>query len=67
MRQVRRVLPEFFPRHGGGTFPFALTLLGIETESTDDVLHSVCDPELPDAGEVWGGGGCQEWRVAGSG
>jgi hypothetical protein len=20
-----------------------------------DVMHSVCDPELPEAGEVWGG------------
>jgi hypothetical protein len=29
--------------------------LGIEGESTDDVLHSVCYPELPDAGEVWNG------------
>ena len=32
VRRMRRVLPEFFPRHGGETFPFALTLLGIETE-----------------------------------
>jgi hypothetical protein len=24
-------------------------------ETLDDVLHSVCDPELPDAGEVWDG------------
>jgi hypothetical protein len=24
-------------------------------ETPDDVMHSVCDPELPDAGEVWGG------------
>ena len=23
-------------------------------ETQDDVMHSVCDPELPDAGEVWG-------------
>lgn len=29
--------------------------LGIEDESTDDVLHTVCNPELPDAGEIWGG------------
>jgi hypothetical protein len=29
--------------------------LGIEGEPSDDVLHNVCDPELPDAGEVWGG------------
>jgi hypothetical protein len=21
----------------------------------DDVMHRVCDPALPDAGEVWGG------------
>ena len=25
--------------------------LGVEGESTDDVLHSVCDPKLPDGGE----------------
>ena len=24
-------------------------------ETPDDVMHSVCDPELPDAGEVWDG------------
>ena len=29
--------------------------LGVEGESTDDVLHSVCDPELPNAGKVWDG------------
>jgi hypothetical protein len=29
--------------------------LGIESESTGDVLHSVCYPQLPDAGEVWDG------------
>src|SRR5210317_2095895 len=29
--------------------------LGMERETPDDVMHSVCDPELPDAGEVWGG------------
>ena len=29
--------------------------LGIEGESTDDVLHNVCNPELPDAGKVWDG------------
>jgi hypothetical protein len=23
-------------------------------ETSDDVMHSVCDPDLPDAGEVWG-------------
>ena len=27
----------------------------MEDETPDDVMHSVCDPELPDAGEVWGG------------
>jgi hypothetical protein len=27
--------------------------LGIEGESTDDVLHSVCNPKLPNAGDVW--------------
>ena len=29
--------------------------LGMAEETRDDVMHSVCDPELPDAGEVWGG------------
>jgi hypothetical protein len=29
--------------------------LGIADETSDDTMHSVCDPELPDAGEVWGG------------
>jgi hypothetical protein len=28
--------------------------LGMADEVLDDVMHSVCDPELPDAGEVWG-------------
>ena len=29
--------------------------LGMAGEVPDDAMHSVCDPELPDAGEVWGG------------
>ena len=29
--------------------------LGMADETPDDVMHSVCDPELPDAGEVWDG------------
>ena len=29
--------------------------LGMADETPDDVMHSVCDPQLPDAGEVWGG------------
>jgi hypothetical protein len=29
--------------------------LGMEDEVPDDVIHSVCDPELPEAGEVWDG------------
>jgi hypothetical protein len=29
--------------------------LGMEDEKTDDAMHSVCDPELPEAGEVWSG------------
>jgi hypothetical protein len=29
--------------------------LGFENETPDDVIHSVCDPELPDAGDVWDG------------
>jgi hypothetical protein len=28
--------------------------LGIADETPDDVVHSVCDPELPEAGEVSG-------------
>ena len=23
--------------------------------TAEDVMHSVCDPKLPDAGKVWGG------------
>jgi hypothetical protein len=29
--------------------------LGMADETTENVLHSVCDPELPEAAEVWGG------------
>ena len=29
--------------------------LGMADETPDDVMHSVCDPKLPDAGQVWGG------------
>jgi hypothetical protein len=29
--------------------------LGMPDESEDDATHSVCDPELPDAGDVWDG------------
>jgi len=29
--------------------------LEMEDETQDDAMHSVCDPKLPDAGEVWGG------------
>ena len=29
--------------------------LGMAGEISDDIMHSVCDPELPDAGEVWDG------------
>jgi hypothetical protein len=29
--------------------------MGMEEETSDDVMHSVCDPELPDAGNVWTG------------
>ena len=29
--------------------------LGMADKTPDDAMHSVCDPELPDAGEVWGG------------
>jgi hypothetical protein len=29
--------------------------LGMEDVVRDDAMHSVCDPKLPDAGEVWGG------------
>ena len=27
----------------------------MDGETPDDVLHSVCDPQLPDAGVVWDG------------
>ena len=32
-------------------------------ETPDDVMHSVCNPELPDAGKVWDGvvGKSGEW------
>jgi hypothetical protein len=29
--------------------------LGMADEATGDVMHSVCDPELPETVEVWGG------------
>jgi hypothetical protein len=29
--------------------------LGMADGTPDDVMHSVCDPALPDAGDVWGG------------
>jgi len=29
--------------------------MGMADETPDDVMHSVCNPTLPDAGEVWGG------------
>jgi hypothetical protein len=28
--------------------------LGMADAAPEDVMHSVCDPELPDASEVWG-------------
>jgi hypothetical protein len=28
--------------------------LGMVDEVQEDAMHSVCDPELPKAGEVWG-------------
>jgi hypothetical protein len=27
--------------------------LGMADEPPDDALHSACDPQLPDAGDVW--------------
>ena len=29
--------------------------LGVQEEASGDAIHSVCNPELPDAGEVWDG------------
>ncbi len=29
--------------------------LGMADEAPDGAMHSVCYPELPDAGDVWGG------------
>ena len=29
--------------------------LGMTDETPDDVMHSVCEPKLPDAGEAWDG------------
>jgi hypothetical protein len=38
--------------------------LGMADEVHEDAMHSVCDPELPDAGEVWGGvvENMDQWR-----
>ena len=29
--------------------------LGVQEEASGDAVHSVCNPELPDAGKVWDG------------
>ena len=29
--------------------------MGMADETPDDVMHSVCDLQLPDAGDVWDG------------
>jgi hypothetical protein len=29
--------------------------LGVSNDAPDDAMHGVCDPRLPDPGEVWGG------------
>ena len=29
--------------------------MGMEDETPDDVLRSVCSPALPDVGDIWGG------------
>jgi hypothetical protein len=29
--------------------------LGMADETPDDVMHSVCDPQLPEPGQIWGG------------
>ena len=29
--------------------------MGMEDEPPDDVMHSVCHPTMPDAGNVWDG------------
>jgi len=46
------------------------TEMEMADETPDDVMHSVCDPELPEAGEVWDGvvedednGGRAWWRL----
>jgi hypothetical protein len=41
--------------------------LGMADKTPDDAMHSVCDPELPDAGEVLGRGCCEVWGVVGAG
>jgi hypothetical protein len=41
--------------------------LGMAEEVPDDAVHSVCDPELPDARQVWGGVVEKVWGVVGSG
>ena len=29
--------------------------LGMADETPNDAIHTTCDPELPDAGNIWGG------------
>jgi hypothetical protein len=29
--------------------------MGVEDETPGNVMHSVCDPQLPEPGQVWGG------------
>lgn len=29
--------------------------LGMKEQVSDDATHTACNPELPDAGEAWGG------------
>jgi hypothetical protein len=29
--------------------------LGMSDATQDDVMHSVCDPQLPEPGQIWGG------------
>jgi hypothetical protein len=32
----------------------SIPFIGVADQVPEDVMHSVCDPELPDAGDVWG-------------
>jgi hypothetical protein len=36
--------------------------IGMPEQVPDDVMHSICNPKLPEAGEVWGGVAGLQWN-----